>query len=154
MRQMPKLNVEIVTGERIVFSETDVDMVVAPGAAGQLGVLPHHAPLVTLLDAGELRIKKGNSEQSLVVFGGFMEVTPEKVIVLADSAERADEIDVSRAEEARRRAEQSIVDQGETVEIEQALSALRRANLRLNVGKRRGTGVTSGVPRMGSGGDA
>ena len=148
---MPKLNVEIVTGERIVLSETDVDMVVAPGAAGQLGVLPQHAPLITLLDAGELRIKKGNTEQSLLVFGGFMEVTPEKVIILADTAERAEEIDVARAEDARQRAEASISNRGETVEIETALSAMRRANLRLQVGKRRGTGVTSGVPRMGSG---
>jgi len=146
---MAKLNVEIVTGERVVFSDTDVDMVVAPGADGQLGVLPQHAPLITLLDAGELRIKKGNSEQSLIVFGGFMEVTPEKVIVLADTAERVEELDLARAEEARRRAEQAVADRGETVELEDALGALRRANLRLRVGQRRGTGVTSGVPRMG-----
>lgn len=148
---MAKLNVDIVTGERVLLSESDVDMVIAPGAAGQLGVLPHHAPLVTLLDAGELRLKKGNTERSIVVFGGFMEVTPEKVIVLADTAEHAEEIDVARAEAARQRAEAAISSRGETVEIEHALSALRRANLRLQVGKRRGTGVTSQVPRMGSG---
>ncbi|MFM9105257.1 MAG: F0F1 ATP synthase subunit epsilon [Chloroflexota bacterium] len=148
---MAKLNVEIVTGERLLLSETDVDMVIAPGAAGQLGVLPHHAPLVTLLDEGELRLKKGTGERSIVIHGGFMEVTPEKVIVLADSAEHADESDLARAEEARRRAEAAIRDRGETVELEHALSALRRANLRLQVAKRRGTGVTSQPPRMGSG---
>ena len=101
---MAKLHVEIVTGERVVYTENDVDMVVAPGADGTLGILPHHAPLITTLANGELRIKKGGSEQSIVVFGGFMEVTPEKVIVLADSAERAEEIDVARAEAARRSA--------------------------------------------------
>jgi len=148
---MAKLNVDIVTGERLMLSETDVDMVIAPGASGQLGVLPQHAPLVTLLDAGELRLKKGNTERSIIVFGGFMEVTPEKVIVLADTAEHAEEIDVARAEAARQRAESTISARGETIEIEHALSDLRRANLRLQVGKRRGTGVTRQAPRMGSG---
>ena len=80
------LTVEIVTSERIVFSETDVEMVSAPGAEGILGILPNHAPLVTTLSAGELRVKKGSSEQSIFVFGGFMEVLPDKVIVLADVA--------------------------------------------------------------------
>ena len=133
---MAKLDVEIVTGERVVLSETDVDMVVAPGSDGALGILPQHAPLISTLSAGELRVKKGGREQSIVVFGGFIEVTPHKVIILADSAERIDEIDVSRAEEARRRAEEAIRNRGEAVEIEEALAALRRANLRLNVGRR------------------
>jgi F-type H+-transporting ATPase subunit epsilon len=139
---MAKLDVEIVTGERIVFQETDVDMVIAPGADGTLGILPKHAPLISTLAQGELRVKKGNREQSLVVFGGFIEVTPEKVIILADSAERVEELDVSRAEEARKSAEEAIRNRGEAVEIEEALAALRRANLRLNVGnKRRRSGV-------------
>jgi F-type H+-transporting ATPase subunit epsilon len=142
---MAKLTVEIVTGERVVLSETDVDMVVAPGGDGTLGILPNHAPLISTLAAGELRVKKGNREQSIVVFGGFIEVTPEKVIVLADSAERSEEIDLERAEQARRRAEEAIKNRGETVEIEHALSALRRANMRLNVGRRRrGTGAGLG----------
>ena len=135
---MASLNVEIVTGERVVFSERDVDMVVAPGADGTLGILPQHAPLITLLDAGELRIKKGAAEQSILVFGGFMEVTPEKVIVLADTAERAEEIDVSRAEAARQRAETSVVNRQETADLATATVALRRANLRLKIGQRRG----------------
>ena len=133
---MAKLDVEIVTGERVVLSETDVDMVVVPGSDGALGILPQHAPLISTLAAGELRVKKGNREQSIIVFGGFIEVTPHKVTILADTAERIDEIDVNRAEEARRRAEEAIRNRGEAVEIEEALAALRRANLRLNVGRR------------------
>jgi F-type H+-transporting ATPase subunit epsilon len=149
---MAKLDVEIVTGERVVLSETDVDMVVAPGSDGALGILPHHAPLISTLAAGELRVKKGNREQAIVVFGGFIEVTPEKVTVLADSAERIEDIDVHRAEEARRRAEDAIKNRGETVEIEEAMAALRRANLRLNVGRRHRRGGTGGAP-MGAGPD-
>jgi F-type H+-transporting ATPase subunit epsilon len=99
--------------------------------------LPGHAPLISTLAAGELRVKKGNREDSIVVFGGFIEVTPEKVIVLADTAEHSSELDVERADEARRRAEETLRNRGDTVEMEQALAALRRANLRLNVGRRR-----------------
>ena len=132
-----KLSVEIVTGERVVFTEDDVDMVVAPGADGSLGILPHHAPLITLLASGELRIKKGGREDAIAVFGGFMEVTPDKVTILADSAERVEEIDFARAEAARDRAEEAIRNRGEGVEIEEAMSALRRANLRLSTGQRR-----------------
>jgi F-type H+-transporting ATPase subunit epsilon len=143
---MAKLDVEIVTGERVVLSETDVDMVVAPGSDGSLGILPQHAPLISTLAAGELRVKKGGREQSIVVFGGFIEVTPHKVIILADTAERIEDIDVGRAEEARRRAEDAIRNRGEAVEIEDALAALRRANLRLNVGRRhRRPGAGPGV---------
>lgn len=134
---MAKLTVEIVTGERVVFTETDVDMVVAPGSDGTLGILPHHAPLITTLATGELRVKKGGGEQSLVVFGGFMEVTPEKVIVLADTAERAEEIDVARAEAARQRAESQIAQQASNVDMAKAELALRRAAIRLQVGQRR-----------------
>lgn len=143
---MAKLDVEIVTGERIVFHETDVDMVIAPGADGTLGILPKHAPLISTLSQGELRVKKGGREQSLVVFGGFIEVTPEKVIILADSAERVEELDVARAEEARKRAEEAIRNRGEAIEIEDALAALRRANLRLNVGRRRRPTSGMGTP--------
>ena len=147
---MAKLEVEIVTGEGVVLSESDVDMVIAPGADGTLGILPKHAPLISTLAAGELRVKKGNREDSIVVFGGFIEVTPEKVIILADTAERIGDIDVSRAEEARQRAEEAIRQRGDTVEMEQALAALRRANLRLNIGRRHrrsgpGAGVAGGT---------
>jgi F-type H+-transporting ATPase subunit epsilon len=131
-----KLEVEIVTGERVVFKESGADMVVAPGGAGALGILPEHAPLITTLALGELRIKKGNDEQSIVVFGGFMEVSENKVLILADSAERAEELDLERAENARRRAETSIAGRESTMELEEAQASLRRANLRLQVGQR------------------
>lgn len=141
-----KLRVEIVTGERVVFTEDDVDLVSVPGAAGQLGILPQHAPLVTLLSHGELRIKKGNSEQSILVFGGFMEVADDRVLVLADTAERLEELDLSRAEDARKRAEASIAGRTTTMELSEAQASLRRANLRLRVGQKRGG---RGGPRGG-----
>lgn len=146
---MPKLSIEIVTGERVVFTEDDVDMIVAPGVDGTLGILPEHAPLITLLANGELRVKKGPQEQSLVVFGGFMEVTPEHVIVLADTAERAEEIDLSRAQEARQRAETAIGQRQASIDLDAAEQSLRRATLRLRIGERRrgrrGPGIGTGV---------
>jgi F-type H+-transporting ATPase subunit epsilon len=150
-----KLDVEIVTGERVVFEETDVDMVVAPGGAGTLGILPEHAPLVTTLSFGELRIKKGTGEQSILVYGGFMEVNDDKVLVLADSAERAEEVDVERAETARRRAEESIAGRQATMDLEEAQASLRRANLRLRVGQRRGSrrGPVGGGGEFSGGGE-
>jgi F-type H+-transporting ATPase subunit epsilon len=134
---MAKLNVEIVTGERVVYTEEDVDMVVAPGVDGVLGILPRHAPLITLLSSGELRIKKGGQEQSLVVFGGFLEVTPDKVTVLADTAERAEEIDVAQAEAARQRAEEAKARRASGEDLAAAEQALRRAAVRLRVSQRR-----------------
>ncbi len=134
---MAKLSVEIVTGERVVYTEDDVDMVVAPGIDGVLGILPRHAPLITVLSSGELRVKKDGREESLVVFGGFMEVTPDKVIVLADTAERAEEIDLARAEQARRQAETSISQRGTEIDLAQAEMAMRQAAIRLRVGQRR-----------------
>ncbi len=147
---MATLSVEIVTGERVVYTEDGVDMVIAPGSDGTLGILPRHAPLITTLSAGELRVKKGNSEQSLVVFGGFMEVTGDKVVVLADTAERAEEIDLARAEAARRRAEESIRQRGADIDQVKAELALRRAAVRLQIGQRRrggrrGPGVGTGT---------
>ena len=133
-----KLSIEIVTGERVVFRDDNVDMVIAPGGAGVLGILPEHAALVTTLAYGELRIKKGGAEESILVFGGFMEVGDNKVLVLADSAERAEEVDISRAEEARRRAETSIANRQTTMELEEAQADLRRATLRLRLGQKKG----------------
>jgi F-type H+-transporting ATPase subunit epsilon len=150
---MAKLEVEIVTGERVVLSETDVDMVVAPGADGVLGILPKHAPLISTLAQGELRVKKGGREQSIVVFGGFIEVTPTKVTILADSAERTEDVDLERAEAARRRAEEAIKQRGDTVEMSEALTALRRANLRLNVGRRHRRSPATGSSPMAGGPD-
>src|ERR671932_2042995 len=101
------LQVEVITPERRVF-EDEVDMVVIPGSEGMLGILPHHAPLFTSLGAGEMRVKKGTLDYVFAVFGGFMDVRQDKVTVLTDVAEHAEEIDERRAEEARERAQQAL----------------------------------------------
>jgi F-type H+-transporting ATPase subunit epsilon len=147
---MAKLSVEIVTGERSVYREDNVDMVVAPGADGSLGILPSHAPLITLLASGELRITRGGQEEELVIFGGFLEVVNNKVLILADSAERVEEIDLARAEKARADAEEAIRNRKSTQDMVEAEAALRRAAIRLRVGQRRrhGRGAPGG---MGSG---
>src|SRR5512140_24596 len=103
---MAKLRLDIVTAERAIYSQ-DVDEVIAPGIDGELGILPEHAPLMTMLQPGMLTIKRDGDELNLAVSGGFMEVRPDRVIVLADAAEHAEEIDIARAEEARRRAEEA-----------------------------------------------
>jgi len=132
-----KLHVEIVTGERIVFQMDDVDMAVVPGVDGMLGILPGHAQLISLLQNGELRVKKGGAEESIVVFGGFVEVSHDRVTVLADTAERASEIDIERAEAARLRAEETMRNRADAVSVAEAEAALRRAAVRLRIGQRR-----------------
>ncbi len=134
---MPKIKLEIVTAERMVLSE-DVDYVSAPGVDGVLGILPRHAPLVTALNVGELHYKKDNDEFSYAIGGGFMEVRPDKVTVLADSAEHADEIDEMRAEQARERAKQLLLDKPRAdVEFARIEQSMRRAELRLRVARRK-----------------
>ena len=133
---MAGVRLDIVTAERVVFSE-DVGVVVAPGIEGELGILPHHAPLMTTLKAGELQVRKGGEESSLAISGGFLEVRPDRVIVLADAAERAEEIDLARAEEAKRRVQEQISRHVPGVDMAQAEAALRRALTRLKVGEKR-----------------
>jgi len=133
---MATLRLDIVTAEQVVYSE-DVDVVVAPGAEGQLGILPHHAPLMTMLQPGELLVKKGGEELSMAITGGFLEVRPDRVIVLADAAERAEDIDIARAEEAKRRAQQRLKEHAPEVDMARAEAALRRAITRLGVVQRR-----------------
>jgi len=132
------IRVEIVSQDRPVF-EGDVDIVVAPGEDGEMGILPHHAPLLTTLKPGVLKVRTGGREELFAISGGVMEVQPTLVTVLADAAERAEEIDISRAEEARQRAEASL-QAGVPRNSEAYLSAeaaLRRSNLRLQVARRR-----------------
>ncbi|HEX8231287.1 MAG TPA: F0F1 ATP synthase subunit epsilon [Chloroflexia bacterium] len=131
------LTLEIVTAERLVFSDDNVDMVVAPSVDGEVGILPHHAPLLTLLQIGELRVKKGADEQSIVIAGGFLEVLNNRVTILADVAERAEEIDAAAAEDARRRAQDALANRGATADLANAEAAMRLASLRLRVGQRR-----------------
>src|SRR4051795_4693752 len=101
---MPGLSVEIVTAERKVM-ETEADMVIAPGSEGEVGILPRHAPLLTALVPGVMVLKHGSEEEVLAVSGGFLQVANNRVLILADTAERADELDEQRAQEARARAE-------------------------------------------------
>jgi len=133
---MSSLKLDIVTAERVVYSD-EADVVVAPGIDGQLGILPHHAPLMTTLQPGELRVRKGGEEFSLAISGGFLEVRPDRVIILADAAERAEEIDVSRAEEAKRRAEELLRHPTPEVDVARADVAMRRALVRLQVVEQR-----------------
>ncbi len=129
------IKLDIVTAERVVFSE-DVDVVAAPGIEGQLGVLPHHAPLMSILQPGELLVRKGGTEFCLAITGGFLEVRPDRIIVLADAAERAEEIDITRAEEAKRRAKQRLEEGVPDIDRARAEAALRRALARLGVVER------------------
>jgi len=133
------LHLEVITPERRVY-EDDVDMVIAPGSEGYLGILPHHAPLFTTLGPGEFRVKKGGVEEALAVFGGFMDVRGNRVVVLTDAAEPAEEIDSRRAQEARERAQQALAAGALSAADEQrARAALQRALVRLRVteGRRR-----------------
>lgn len=144
------LTVEIVTAERIVRTEQGVDVLIAPGAEGQLAILPRHAALMTTLDAGELIFRRGTTEESFAVAGGFMEVKNDRVTVLADAAESAEEIDLERAESARARAEERLRRYREQnvrdVDIARAQASLQRSLLRLKVVQRRRR--TTGRPQV------
>ena len=140
------LKLEIVTIERQVFGD-EVDMVIAPGVEGELGILPQHAPLMTALQEGELRIKRGAEEQSFAIGGGYLEVLDDLVTVLADSAERAAEIDVARAEAARERAER-LLKEGPPDPVSRSAieGALQRSKVRLKVARKRRRSTLPGIP--------
>lgn len=133
---MPIL-LEIVTPERLAYSD-EVDSVQIPGSEGELGILPHHSPLVATLGIGELRIRKGGGEESFAVVGGFVQVRPDKVVVMAETADMASEIDLERAEQARREAERAL-ETGfhEGADLAAARAALQQALLRIRVAERR-----------------
>lgn len=140
---MAPMQVEIITAERSLF-EGEVDALTAPGIEGQLGILPHHAALMTMLQPGELRYKAGIDETSLAISGGFIEVKGNHAMVLADAAEHVDEIDEERAEQAMQRARERIDERPNDMDLERALGSLRRAQARLDVARRRrrrGAGV-------------
>lgn len=127
--------VDIVTPERRLLSE-EVDMVTLPGIDGQMGILRGHVPLLTLLDIGEIVLHQRNDTRHIAVGGGIVEVRPDKVTILAESAEQAEEIDLQRAEAARERARTSLAEAGPKRDPN-AVAALRRSNLRLRVAQRR-----------------
>ncbi len=137
---MSKIKLDVVTMERLLISE-DVDYVSAPAVDGIVGILPKHAPLLTALSFGELRYKQGGTEYSFAIGGGFMEVRPDKVTVLADVAEQADEIDEKRAETARQRAHESLKEKPRSdVDYIALENALRRAEVRLKVARKKRSG--------------
>jgi F-type H+-transporting ATPase subunit epsilon len=120
----------------MVFSD-EVSALIAWGVEGQLGILPHHAPLMTMLQPGDLMIRKDKEEEYLAISGGFLEVRPDKVIILADACERVDEIDIARAEEAKKRAQETLKVAPLTVDAAVAEAALRRSIARLKVAERK-----------------
>ena len=126
------LHVEVVTAERSLYSG-EANMVEAPGALGQLGILPKHAALLTTLKSGTLEIRNDGTEETFFVSGGFLEVSNNRVTVLADTAENAENIDEARAQEARRRAEERLKDVRTNTERAEAQAALDRAINRLRV---------------------
>ncbi len=131
------LHLEVITPERKVY-EDDVDMVVAPATEGYVGILPHHVPLFTTLGPGVFKVKKGGVEEVLAVFGGFMDVRGDRVVVLTDAAEPAEEIDASRAQQARERAQQVLAAGPASAADEQrARAELQRALVRLRISESR-----------------
>lgn len=122
--------VDIVTPERIVYSEP-ADFLVIPGIEGYLGILPMHAPIVSGLNIGVLKVIKEGKETKVAISGGFMEVNENRAVILADTAERADEIDIHRAKAARERAEQRLANKSYDIDIARAEMALRRSVARL-----------------------
>ena len=132
---MATFRLEIVTPEKMIFSG-EVSGVLAWGVEGQLGILPHHAPLMTILQPGDLVIKKGGEEEALTLSGGFLEVRPDKVVVLADACERAEEIDIARAEAAKQRAQEALKEAKSAVDAAAAEASLRRSLARLRAAEK------------------
>jgi F-type H+-transporting ATPase subunit epsilon len=141
---MATLHLEIVTSEKTVF-EGEVDQVTVPGGDGVMGVLANHAPVLSTLKPGELRIRRGTTVEEFAIGGGFVDIHDNKVIILADSAERADEIDASRAEAARTRAEEILRSAPTTAkeDVFRMEAALRRSQVRLNVARRHNPRATT-----------
>lgn len=130
------IHVELVTQERKVFEERNADMILIPGVEGEMGVLPGHAPVLTTLNFGELVVRKGSAEERFAVYGGVVDVRPDKVVVLADLAESSFGIDTELAQAARERAQQMMRDGVPDEENRDAVLELRRAELQLKVSRR------------------
>ena len=134
---MLTMQLDIVTAEGVTYSD-QVSVVVAPGVEGELGILPNHTQLLTILQPGELRIVKDGEDDTLIALGGgFLEVMKNRVVILADTAERADDIDESRAEDAVNRAREQLDNRTADMDLERALASLRRSQTRLKVVRRR-----------------
>lgn len=131
-----KILLEIVTPERKVLSEM-VDIVVAPGEEGEFGALPNHIPFLSKLKVGELRFRVGAATRYIAIMGGYAEVLPDHVTVLATAAEEATEIDVIRAKAARERAERRLAEARDRYEFANAQAALQRAMARLRIAEKK-----------------
>ena len=129
---------EIVSQDRTVFQD-DVDMIILPGAAGEMGILPHHAPVLTTLKYGVIKVRRQGKEELFAVAGGVAEVQPTIVTVLADAAENLEDIDVVRAKAAKKRAEDALANLSREADRDAYFvmeAALRRSNLRLDMVRR------------------
>lgn len=130
------IHVELVTQERKVFEETEADIVIVPAAEGEMGVLPNHAPVLTTLGFGELVIRKGNAEERFAIFGGVVDVRPDKVVVLADLAESAFDLELEAIEAARESARQMLAEGVPEEQNRQAALVLRQAELQLRIARK------------------
>jgi len=147
------LHLEIVTPEKRAFAG-EVDEVIVPGIEGELGILPHHAPLVSTLGHGVLRLRRGGQEEEFAIFGGFVQVRPDRVVVLAEMADMASTIDLERAERARREAQRVLEAGLEPADLEVARAALQRAIIRIRLaerGERRPRGSREAARHRGEG---
>lgn len=132
-----KFRLEIVTPERLVYSQ-DVDVLTVPTVQGEISILAKHVPLVSIISPGEIKIKKDNETEYMAISGGFVQVLPNKVIILADTAERAEEIDMERAEQARLRAQKLMEEKrGDKISHAEATAAFQRALIRIKVSQRK-----------------
>jgi F-type H+-transporting ATPase subunit epsilon len=123
------IHVELVTQEKRVFEEPEADIIIVPGSEGEMGILPHHAPVLTTLGFGELVIRKGNREERFAIYGGVVDVRPDKVVVLADLAESSFDLDMEAIEAARQSAAKLMAEGVPEAENRSAALALRRAEL-------------------------
>ena len=142
---MASMRLEIVTAERLVYSE-EIEVLVAPGIDGELGILPSHAPLLTELKPGEIRVVKNLEDTYMAVSGGFMEVLGNKITILADTAEHIEEIDIERAEEALKNAEERVSARTSDMDMERGLASMRKSQARLRVARRRRPRADRGAP--------
>lgn len=134
-----KFKLDIVTPERLVYSE-DVDVVTIPTIEGEIGILANHTPIVSVIASGELKIKKDGEVNYMAITGGFVQFMKNKATILADAAERADEIDIERAEKARERAKKLLSEkQVDKIAQADAIAALQRSLIRIRVAQRRST---------------
>lgn len=130
------IHVELVTQERKVFEEPEADMVIVPGVEGEMGVLPNHAPILTTLQFGELIVRKGNAEERFAVYGGVVDIRPDKIVVLADTAESSYAVDLEAVEAAREQARKTIEEGVPDADNREAQLALRRANLAIRLSQK------------------